>query len=139
MSSMSSVTMLIGLVLTLYGAYSYAIAEKSSVTALIPAFFGLALIGLGALAILDKYRKHAMHAAAAVALIGFLGGAFMGFPKLGRLLSGDIADPSELNKARSTNLLALTCLIFVIMCVNSFIQARKARQAGVDPSTQPPK
>jgi hypothetical protein len=45
-------------------------------TALIPAFFGLPLVILGVLALQEGWRKHAMHAAVVVGLIGFLGGAF---------------------------------------------------------------
>src|SRR2546428_85269 len=123
MQPMSSISILVGLVLTIYGAYSYAIAETPSPTALIPAGFGIAFIVLGTLAIREKYRKHAMHVAAMVGVIGFLGGAIMGFPKLLPLLAGEIADPRTLHKAQSQNLLAFTCLIFVLLCVNSFIQA----------------
>jgi uncharacterized protein YqgC (DUF456 family) len=47
-------------------------------TAMLPAFFGIAFVLLGALAYYGgNVRKHAMHAAAALSLIGTLGGAFM--------------------------------------------------------------
>jgi len=134
MPPMSSISIVMGLVLSLYGAYSFAIAEGNPGTALIPTYFGIAFIVLGVLAIREKFRKHAMHVAAMVGVIGFLGGAIMGFPRLPALLAGEIADPKTLNKAQSQNLLAFTCLIFVILCVNSFIHARRRRKGGGEPS-----
>ena len=134
MPPMSSISIIVGLVLTIYGAYSYTMSETQSPTALIPAGFGVAFLLLGALAIREKLRKHAMHVAAMVGLIGFIGGAVMGFPKLLPLLSGEINDAKTHNKAVSQNLLAFTCLIFVVLCVNSFIQARKRRKSETGPS-----
>jgi cytochrome bd-type quinol oxidase subunit 2 len=133
MPPMSSISIVVGLILTVYGAFSYTTSETQSPTALIPAGFGVAFLVLGALAIREKFRKHAMHLAAMVGLIGFLGGAIMGFPKLLPLLSGEINDAKTHNKAVSQNLLAFTCLVFVILCVNSFIQARKRRKNEAGP------
>lgn len=132
---MQFTTIVIGALLMAYGAYSYSIAEVKSLTALIPAYFGGGFVILGLIALKDSLRKHAMHLAAMLGVIGFLGGAFMGFPKLPKLFSGELTGP-DLNKARSTNLLALICLVFVIMCVNSFIQARKRRQESEQASSQ---
>lgn len=132
MPPMWSTTVLVGVILSAYGGYSYSVAVEKSPTALIPAFFGVAFIVFGLLSIKEKFRKHAMHLAALVGVLGFLGGAIMGFPKLPALLGGEIHDAKTLNKARSQNLLAFMCLIFVLLCVNSFIQARKARKAQPD-------
>jgi cytochrome bd-type quinol oxidase subunit 2 len=132
MPPMSLISIVVGSVLTLYGAYSYSIAVEKSPTALIPAYFGVAFIALGVLAMRETLRKHAMHLAAMVGVIGFIGGAIMGFPKLLPLLSGEINDARTHNKAVSQNLLAFICLIFVMLCVNSFIQARRRRKSGTD-------
>src|SRR5262245_26305998 len=134
MPPMSSIAIVVGLVLTIYGAYSYSTAVEKSPTALIPAFFGIAFIGLGVLAMREKLRKHAMHLAALLGVIGFLGGAVMGFSKLPKLLAGELADPKDVNKAQSQNLLAFTCLIFVLLCINSFIRARRRRKNEPRPS-----
>jgi hypothetical protein len=137
MPPMSSITILVGIILSIYGIYSFSIAEVKSGTALIPAYFGVAFIVLGLLALKEKLRKHVMHFAAMIGVIGFLGGAFMGFPKLIPLLSGEINDAKTHNKAMSQNLLAFVCLIFVALCVNSFIQARRRRKSeagGTTPS-----
>ena len=50
-----------------------------------------------------------------------------------QLISGEIAAGPELNKARSQNLLASVCLIFVLLCVNSFIKARQRQKQGQSP------
>src|SRR5581483_1239793 len=63
---------LTGALLIGLGAWGYlgAEAEHRSVTALIPAFFGLALVLLGLLAFKEHLRKHVMHLAAMIGLIG---------------------------------------------------------------------
>src|SRR5262245_21206712 len=133
MPPMSSITIVVGLILTAFGAYSYFTSETQSPTALIPAGFAVAFLILGVLAFSEKLRKHAMHLGSMVGLIGFIGGAIIGFPKLPALRAGDINDPKTLHKAQSQNLLAFTCLIFVLLCVNSFIQARRRRKSQAGP------
>jgi uncharacterized membrane-anchored protein len=107
--------------------------ERRSATALIPAAFGAVLVLLGGLALKDKLRKHAMHAAATVGLIGFLMPAIMAGPKLPTLLStGAVtrADGSDATRAVTLQLLmAFICLVFVALCVKSFVDARRARAA----------
>jgi len=132
MPAMPAISILVGIVLSVYGLYSYSISESHGPTALFPAYFGIAFIGLGVLSMYDKFRKHAMHLAAVLGLIGFAGGAYMGIRKLPALLAGELTDPKELNKARSQNLLAFICLTFVILCIISFIQARRRRKSGTD-------
>ena len=95
-----------------------------SPTALIPAGFGLVLIVCGLMALKTSLLKHAMHAAAAVGLVGLLAGAGMGLPKW---LAGDAA-PS--GAVRLQLWMAGVCLLFVLLCVNSFVQARRRRAAG---------
>lgn len=94
--------------------------NKSSKTALIPAFVG-ALIALCGLIVLLKptARKHAMHVAALVGVLGFVGG-FM------PLLRSDF----DFKKASAVTgaLMSGLSLLFVLLCVKSFIDARKARQ-----------
>jgi hypothetical protein len=86
--------------------------------------FGIVLIVLGVLARNPSRRKHAMHAAAAVGLIGFLVAGGRGFMKLGEAASDD---PTIHRAPRLVLLMALVCLIFVITCVVSFVQARRRR------------
>lgn len=102
---------------------------KVSPTALIPAFFG-AVIGIcGVLALNAKFRKHAMHLAAMVGLLGAVGGFMPLVRQYNKTGSFDPTKPSAI----SGELMILICLVFVGMCVNSFIQARKARKAASEP------
>ena len=99
---------------------------KRSVTALIPAFVGGILLIFGLLAFNEGMRKHAMHGAAMIGLLGFLAGAGRGAMGIGKFLSGD---PSLNQRSFAfVWLMALLCLVFLIMCINSFIQARKRRE-----------
>jgi hypothetical protein len=118
---MASTTILFGLVLTLLGFFGYFATGTSSFTALIPAAFGLLLIMLGFIARSESARKHAMHAAAAVALVGFLG-ALMSLLRTPTGVRSAIALYSQVAMVLLTGL-------FIVLCVRSFIAARRARQA----------
>jgi hypothetical protein len=109
--------------LILVGVIPYAL-HPVSMTALIPAFAGLLLAVLGAVALSPGARKHAMHAAVVIGLLGFLAAA-------GRLISGLASGktPTALG-ATSLGLMALLCGLFVVLCVRSFINARRERQAA---------
>jgi hypothetical protein len=102
------ITIVFGAVLVLLGLGGYFGSDTQSMTALIPAFFGVPLALLGLLALKDSLRKHAMHLAAMVGLLGFLGAA-----------------GSLINKLQA--LMAIVCAVFVGLCVRSFIQARRSR------------
>ena len=115
---MASTAIVFGLLLAILGVAGYVISPVS-VTALIPAFFGIILLVLGFLARAEALRKHAMHAAAAVALIGFFGALFS-------LLRAPLATQSGLANF-SQAAMALITAVFVILCVNSFRAARRAR------------
>jgi hypothetical protein len=109
----------------LFGYFGSA-DENPSLTALIPFFFGNVLILCGVLGYVARLRKHAMHAAAAVALIGFIAAAGRGIPKLGDAISDD---PAFHRAPRLVLLMALVCLVFVVICIGSFISARRRRNA----------
>jgi hypothetical protein len=131
---MPGITIGFGAVLCAIGLWGYlgSDPDKQSVTALIPAFFGAALILCGLLALGPKLRKHAMHAAAGIGLLGFLAAAGRGIPKLGSAISDD---PTIHRAPRLVLLMALVCFIFVATCVGSFISARKRRIAAADGKT----
>lgn len=99
---------------------------KKPVTALIPAFVGITLLLCGVIALKESLLKHAMHGAAVVGLLGALAGAGRGAMGLGKFFSGD---PS-LNQRSFIFvwLMALICGVFVMLCVRSFIAARKRRE-----------
>ena len=124
---MANTTIWIGVLLALVGIIGYVASGMVSPTALIPAGFGLVLIILGFLARDESKRKHAMHGAAVVGLVGFLG-SVNGFVGVARMMAGqEVARPMA-TVAQAA--MALITLVFVWLCVRSFIQARRARQGA---------
>jgi hypothetical protein len=116
---------LIGTLLFLLGIVSYIVSAGESLTALIPAAFGIVLAGLGLLGRKEALRKHAMHAAAAVGLIALLGSA-SGFFSLFALLSGEAVPRPAAVIAKSV--MFFLSALFVGLAVNSFVKARIKRQ-----------
>ena len=51
-----------------------------------------------------------------------------GIPKLLKLLSGEAIERPEAAWGRT--IMALLCVVFVVLAVRSFIQARRAREAS---------
>lgn len=97
--------------------------EKVSPTALIPSAVGAVFLLIAAGVIFaPNLRKHLMHVGAVVGVLGFLGG-FMPIIRAGSL---DYTKPS----IKTGLLMSLVCAIFVALAVKSFIDARKAREAG---------
>lgn len=117
----------IGILLTLLGILSYILTDFVSVTALIPAFFGIVFAGLGFLGnSKESMRKHTMHAALLLAILG-LGGSFSGLVSLIGAISGTMPDRPA--AAISQSIMAVLCIIFLIAGIKSFIAARKSREA----------
>jgi uncharacterized membrane protein (UPF0136 family) len=79
---MAKTAIAFGILLTLLGLTAYFGISSESITALIPAFFGVPVIILGWLALNEQYRKHSMHIAAALMLLGFIGTGMRVFPQL---------------------------------------------------------
>jgi hypothetical protein len=118
---MPATTRLIGLLLIVLGIGSYWLTGRTSVTAMIPAFFGVALVICALIARgSEAARKHAMHAAVAIGLIGALAALARGVPAA---LNGDAARPAVASQLTMGVLL----LIYVALGVQSFIAARRRR------------
>lgn len=120
---MAIITIGLGAILSLIGLGAY-INNPESWTALIPAFFGLPLLVLGLLARNERWHKHAMHAAAGIALLGFLG-TIRGVLNVARMLSGE-----EIIRPRAAvvqAVMAVLLAVFLALCINSFVQARRNR------------
>ena len=96
-----------------------------SATALIPSFFGVLFVAFGALAHKENLRKHVMHAAAVLALV-CLGATFKGgvLGGITLLSGGEVARPPA---AISMGIMFVICLIFLILCIRSFVMARRRR------------
>jgi energy-converting hydrogenase Eha subunit C len=117
---MPSTTRLFGLLLIVFGVATYVVTERTSITALIPAFFGAALVICALIARNEPLRKHAMHAAVAIGLIGAIAALARGVPAA---LGGHLSRPAVLSQLAMGVLL----LVYVGLGVQSFIAARKAR------------
>ena len=121
MAGMASTTILFGVLLTLLGGAGYFLTGAVSPTALIPTWFGLPLVATGYLARSEAMRKHAMHAAATIALIGCGGALFS-------LTRTSVEPRAHMATLSQVTMLVLTA-VFVGLCVKSFIDVRRARPA----------
>ena len=109
---------ILGLIGYGYGIYN----GNASPTALIPAVFGVILMILGHLAqSKENLRQHLMHGAVIVGLLGFI------LP-LGRIFS-NISNFSLTFASTMLISMSVICLVFVVLCVKSFIDTRKNRTA----------
>ena len=116
-------TIVFGVLLVLLGIGGYL--PNQAKTALIPAYVGIVLLIAGAVATKPNLRMHAMHAAVLVSLLGFLASA-------GRIGMAAAKGTFGENTLATVSLggMAILTLIHVVMCVRSFIAARRDRQAA---------
>ncbi len=122
---MLCITFTLSLLLIVLGIVCRLISDSPSITVLMPTFIGAAFLVAGLIGLLPKARKHAMHAAAGLAVLAIAGSAG-GLVNLPALLSGtEVVRPLAVI-ARS--LTFFLCLIFVMLAVRSFRAARRARQ-----------
>ncbi|HBI43168.1 MAG TPA: hypothetical protein DDY78_09980 [Planctomycetales bacterium] len=131
---MADTSIVFGILLAILGLYGFFTTGMVHFTALIPAGVGLVLAVLGAVGRKEALRKYAMHAAAAVGMLGFLGSAFMIVRKIpqlvteGRLTHADGTSATDSFMANCA--MAALCGVFVALCVKSFIDVRRRRKAG---------
>jgi len=125
---MAKVTVIFGVALILLGTIGFLGTGSTHPTALIPAYFGLALTICGFLANSpsDRRRMLVMHIAVTVGLLGFLGSGVMAIVETVKAHGGPLTHPAAVE---SQSLMAGVCLIYVGLCVRSFIAARRGRKA----------
>ncbi|WP_337866947.1 hypothetical protein [Ignavibacterium sp.] len=124
---MTKFSIILGIIFILMGLYSYFGISSESVTALIPAFFGVPMLILGWLGLNEKYLKHAMHGAAVLTLLGFAG-TVGGLIKFFKMLGG-----AEMERPAAVTvqaIMAILCLLFLIFAVKSFIDARRNKESN---------
>lgn len=92
---MPSITIALGVALIVVGLAGYFLTGAVSLTALIPAAVGLVIALAGGIARDERKRKHAMHAAVLVALLGFLG-SIRGLLQIGDVFDGTAARPAAI-------------------------------------------
>ena len=119
---MTSTTRTLGLALILLGIVGYFGTGRTSVTALIPAFFGAVFVILAIVARSDAARKHAMHAAVALALLGLIGTLIRLIPAI---QAGQIGRPAVLAQL----VMSVLLVGYVVLGVKSFSDSRRARLA----------
>lgn len=129
---MAKLAMIFGVLIALVGVYGYV--ETHFWHAFIPVVLGILLVVLGAIANTEdqKRRMLAMHIAVTLGLLGFLG-TIPGLIAIGGYLSGHHQDAvagiavGHKMAAEVQSATSILCLIFVLLCVRSFIAARRAR------------
>jgi thiol:disulfide interchange protein len=126
---MAKLTIVFGVLLILVGAGAFFVEDHHPHT-LIPAAFGLLLVVFGALANTPDSKRRAlyMHIAVTVGLLGFLGTLPGIVATIRRALGQIVASPVP-GAAIVQTIMGGICLVFVLLCVRSFIAARRARTA----------
>jgi hypothetical protein len=119
---MAKVTLVFAVLLIALGLGFYLGTGSQHPTALIPTWFGVALGVFGVLAISpsESRRKLFMHINVTIGLIGFLGAAGRAGYALASSHPDQLAVTAQL-------LMAGLLLVYIILCVRSFIAARRAR------------
>jgi hypothetical protein len=122
---MPTLAIVFGIILNAMGFAAFV--ASGAYTSLIPAGFGTIIFLSGLLSVfIPKIRMHLMHVAALVGLLGTLGGLGMGLPKLGALIAGTAERPLASGMQIA---MGVVCLVFLVLCVKSFIDARRARKS----------
>ena len=121
---MPATTLALGAALMVLGLGGYGLTGGASVTALIPAGFGLLFVVAGLLAQSERWRMHAMHAAVVIAFLGFLG-SFRGLLGIPKVFDGTAVRPAAIV---AQSIMAVLTLGYVVLAVRSFIAARRARR-----------
>jgi peptidoglycan/LPS O-acetylase OafA/YrhL len=120
MIKMENVALLAGGLLVAIGFAGYSISDVKSMTAFIPSGIGLIFLAVGIVVILKPgTRKHAMHVAAMVALLGLLAVGGRGLMGLSSM---------NLAKGISFGGSVVVLLAFLVLAIRSFIEARRARE-----------
>lgn len=126
---MAILTICFGVVLVVLGDWGYVATGSLHPTALIPTWFGLALVLFGALATWNaKRRMMWMHIAVLIGLLGFLGAASRAITEVIHAHGAPLAHPVAVEDQVA---MAVICLVFVGLCVRSFIAARRLRKASL--------
>jgi hypothetical protein len=126
---MARVTIVFGFALILLGVSYFWATGAHAPTALIPGAFGMALMlcGVGANNGEPKRRMLWMHIAVTLGLLGFLATANAIFQYVELEQGMALARPAAIQEKAA---MSAMCLIFTLLCVRSFIAARRTRRAS---------
>jgi fucose 4-O-acetylase-like acetyltransferase len=122
---MAKLTISFGVVLIVLGVWGFVATGSVHPTALIPTWFGLALAVAGALAKTENAKRRMlwMHVAVTVGLVGFLGSFSRAIDEYMQAHGAPLAHPVAVENQAA---MAAICLVFVLLCVRSFIAARRS-------------
>jgi hypothetical protein len=118
---MTSTTIAVGVALIVVGLAGYFLTGAASVTALIPAAFGIVIALAGLIARDERRRVHAIHGAVVVALLGFLG-SVRGLVQIADVFDGTATRPAAVI---AQSVMALLTLGYLVLAIRSFIAARR--------------
>jgi hypothetical protein len=123
---MAKVTLIIALLLVLLALAGYVGTGSQHLTALIPAWFGtpLGILGYMAISRSEKRRKLFMHINVTIGLVGFLGSVVEAVR--GYVSATSAGHRPDMIALASKLTMAGLLLIYVILCVRSFIVARRS-------------
>lgn len=123
---MAKVTLVFAVLFIALGLTGFIATGSEHYTALIPAALGLLLGIFGALALSPDAgrRKLFMHINVTLGLLGFLG-TIAGLIEWFQMLAGATVKNPPATESKA--IMALLSLVYVALCVRSFIAARKAR------------
>lgn len=124
---MGKLTIVFGAILAVVGAVGYEQTGSIHPTALIPFWIGLLLAICGVLALKPTRRMLFMHIAVTIGLLGFLG-TIPGLIDVVKMAMGKVLPYPIASEEKFATF--VICMIFVAMCVRSFIEARRARTAA---------
>ena len=116
--TMEKISLIYGLFLILWGAGVSYLSASNSITSYIPSMFGLPILLFAILTLLfPNKKKLLMHIVVTFGLIVFLGGLDF-FRSLSNPFENFWADSSKL-------MMLITGFIFTLLCIKSFVFARK--------------
>jgi len=121
----AKVSIFFGALLFILGFVAFVGTGSAHPTALIPIYFGLPLVVFGYLAKspIESRRKLYMHINVTIGLLGFLGAVGKAIQGYGHARSLGI-DP-DMKAIGAQLIMAALLFIYVMMCVRSFIDARR--------------
>ena len=123
---MAKVTVIFAILFIALGLVGFIATGSVHPTALIPTWLGLLLGLFGTLSFSPDAgrRKLFMHINVTLGLLGFLG-TIMGLIQWFQMLSGAVVKNPPATESKAV--MAILCLVYVLLCVRSFIAARRAR------------
>jgi hypothetical protein len=122
---MSYLAIGVGIVMIAMGVVSIAETPSSLFDIVFPAGLGMLFILMGLLARKEQLKKHAMHGAAMLSLLGLVL-TIPALSVLGAQSHGGMPPHAITSFAQMAT--GVLCLVFLVAAVRSFIVARRARQ-----------